>query len=127
MIEVGDYIRTKKGLIAKVCAYQDLKIYDDKGKSAIFYSFDTDKGTIADVEIAKHSKNIINLLEVGDYLNGYLVTDIDKNNQMICLLMPFNEENQSNFNIVWNTKYSIKTILTKEQFKNAEYRIPEKK
>jgi len=55
-IKIGEWVRTKKGLIAKVCAYQDLKIYDNEGKKSIFYSFDTDKGTVADIEIAKHSK-----------------------------------------------------------------------
>ena len=27
--------------------------------------------------IVKHSKNLIDLIEVGDYINGFLVLDID--------------------------------------------------
>ena len=63
-IQIGEYVRSKKGLIAKVCAYQDLTTYDDKNISVTFHSFDTEKCSIADVEIAKHSFNIIDLIEV---------------------------------------------------------------
>lgn len=62
-IQIGEYVRTKKGVIAKVCAYQDLTTYDDKNISATFHSFDTEKGSIADVEIEKHSFNITDLIE----------------------------------------------------------------
>ena len=74
-------------------------------------------------EVIKHSKNIIDLIEVGDYVNGYKVIDKDYEGEMICLLMPFNEENQSIYNIVWNTKYFIKSIVTKEMYKSIEYRL----
>lgn len=56
-------------------------------------------------------------------MNGYLVLDIDSNNVMICLLMPFNEENQSKYNLVWNTKYFIKSIVTREMFNSIKYEV----
>ena len=76
--------------------------------------------------ITKHSPNIIDLIEVNDYVNGYKVIDKDLKNEMICLLMPFNEENQSKYNTVWNTKYFIKSIVTHQQFKSIEYTIHER-
>ena len=54
-IQVGEYARTKKGLIAKLCAYQDLTTYDNNNISVTFHSFDTDKGAIADIEVKNHS------------------------------------------------------------------------
>lgn len=63
-IEIGEYVRTKKELIAKVCAYQDLTTYDDKEISVTFHSFDTDKGTIADIEVSNHNKNIKDLIKI---------------------------------------------------------------
>ncbi len=124
-IEIGEYIRTKNGLIAKVCAYQELIIYDDKGESAKFYSFDTDKGTIADVEIEEHSKNIIDVVEIGGYVNGYKVITLTRLNEKeisICIYKDIEEMKC----IILQDK-DIKTVLTKEQFENAEYRIPEEK
>lgn len=116
-IKIGEYIRTKKGLIAKIYAYQELKIYDDKGENARFYSFDTDKGTVADIEIAKHSKNIIDLIEVEDYINLEHVLDITGEYIRTAKII---------HNKCWLSN-NIESIVTKEQFKNAEYRIPEEK
>ena len=64
-------------------------------------------------------------MEVDDYVNGNLVLDIDVENGMICLLMPFDEENQTNFNVVLNTKNFIKTIVTKERFNSVMYKVEE--
>lgn len=73
--------------------------------------------------IKKHSSNIIGLIEKGDYINGYLVIDTDIKNNMICLLMPFNEDNLSNSNIVWKGLEKGDRIVTKEQFKSIGYVI----
>ena len=123
-IKEGEYIRTKQGYIAKV---------EDIGENIIM----CDSDIYSDYEIApvlvgeqmklitKHSFNIIDLIEANDYVNGNLVLDIDVEDGMICLLMPFDEENQSNFNVVWNTKNFIKTIVTKEQFNSIMYKVVE--
>ena len=87
-IKEGEYIRTKQGYIAKV---------EDIGENIIM----CDSDIYSDYEIApvlvgeqmklitKHSFNIIDLIEVNDYVNGNLVLDIDVEDGMICLLMPF--------------------------------------
>ena len=75
-------------------------------------------------EIIKASHNIIDLIEVGDYVNGYKVVSkgtvsSESNNVYLEILT----KNLKNF---WNNKIfeqEIKTILTKEQFENNCFRI----
>lgn len=119
-IEVNDYVRTKTGNITKVIKVKDTVIWTD---DFIDGHGRYNEGVIEKTDIVKHSKNIIDLIECGDYVNGYKVLDKDFKNEMICLLMPFNEENESKYNIVWNTKYFIKSIVTNEQFSSLEYII----
>ena len=73
-IKVGEYVRTKKGLIRKVTNVINDVIEIDKG----YYDEENEYGDsyfdfLIENEIAKHSPNIIDLIEVGDYVNGYQV------------------------------------------------------
>lgn len=65
------------------------------------------------------SFNIIDLIEVGDYVNGYKVTAIYNPNgdEMYCItiLTPNEYEEFIHYD------KEIKSIVTKEQFKNNEY------
>lgn len=126
-IEVGDYIRTIDGRIGtikhKITVLENDKFARNEYRTSFNVFYYTDKQM---QECGwKIKNNIVDLIEVGDYVNGYKVIDKDLKNEMICLLMPFNEENQSKYNIVWNTKYFIKSIVTKEQFANIEYKVKE--
>lgn len=107
-IEVGDYIRDCDGFIVKVNEIQDYKEDDD-----IWYEENTLKGTWKSMAV-NHSKNIIDLIEVGDYVNGKLIhhTDIGKNYAYVYY---------GNGKTV--TDYQIKSIVTKEQFEAIEYKI----
>lgn len=76
-IEVGEYVRTNKGRIGKVVEIRlgfnkDLQVYQD------IYKLDNGLWTILDY-IVKHSKQLMDLIEVGDYINGYKVINIIKN------------------------------------------------
>ena len=71
--------------------------------------------------VKKHSKNIIDLIEVGDYVNGYIcryITDIDTGEEYLC-----------NFDLNemrWIPLEDIdiwESVVTKEQFAQAEYKI----
>ena len=68
-IKVNDYVRTKKGEIHKVIAIEFKKDPEDWN----YYKYENDMGDF-EMFIAKHSTNIIDLIEVGDYVNGYPVT-----------------------------------------------------
>ena len=119
-IKVGEYVRTKQGYIAK-CVEVD--------EDGDYYTFDEfvqenygDKySSLYEREledIVKHSSNIIDLIEIGDYVNGKLIHNKfgnPKNGEL--MIIYGNGKHFDNKN--------IKTVVTKEQFANAEYRLEE--
>ena len=101
-IKVGEYVRTDKGYIVKI---------DKEKKNLQMLKFlDVEYGNIL-----KHSKNIIDLIEVGDYVNGKYVEKIEqyKSGKSIVALIGIIENED------------IKTIVTKEQFASMEYKVKE--
>ena len=112
-LEEKMYVRTKDGIIDKViidynghCASPNCEC---KHISCAKNYYDEDK-------IVKASYNIIDILEVGDYVNGYKVSYIDINNNILRVEA-----------FCWGTniieREYIKTILTKEQFENNYYEV----
>jgi len=97
-IEVGMMIRDEEGEFAKVIKLNE---FDEDCFDAKYKDFEIEmwKG-----EIKSASNNIIDLVEVGDYVNGYLIEDLKKNG-------------------VWISDRMIKTIVTKEQFKSVEFEV----
>lgn len=117
-MKIGDYVRSSWGTISKIIEYTP---YEDdecfgitlEDETNTFYKhqwqFDNDY---------KVSSNIIDLIEVGDYVNGMQVTRIcfDEDGERIlnlsnCILELMNDD--------------IKSIVTKEMFEEMEYRIGE--
>ena len=131
MIEVGEYVRTNNGLLGRV------NKIELKG-SGIRYAgeFITDtiiqfndgkvyERRVRNKDIVKHSKNIIDLLQEEDYVNGYKVVTIDTdapNNCKECIELDRNNA----YEYQWISKNEIETILTKEQYMKNCYKIPEK-
>lgn len=65
--------------------------------------------------IIKHSKKLIDLIEVGDFVNGYRVISVDydvTNDTTECIELDLNSNYQYNFISI----RQIQTILTKEQY-----------
>lgn len=113
-IEVGEYIRTEDGFLTKYIrdlVFNTIEVEND-GKHHI----------IAMTNIKNHSKNIIDLIEIGDYVNGHLVINIetDKNNKRITIT-----ENKYFDKYYEDGIAKIETIVTKEMFKEMEYRVDE--
>lgn len=112
-MKIGDYIRTKKG-IGKIIKC-----------NSIYFILDTDKDNIAHEqdEIIKSSPNIIDLIEVGDYVNGIKIDEIiEKSDKEICYKYIYaNEE----FDVYTFKKEDIKFIVTKEQFEAMQYKVGE--
>lgn len=112
-IKVGEYIRDKDGIIIKVQGKMgnEYIIKPFKGKMYIL----TEKQLVKD--IVKHSFNIIDLIEVGDYVNGCRVIKIvtseikEHCSYIKCI----------NDNVFKESE--IKSIVTKEQFKSVEYNL----
>lgn len=115
-IEVGDWIRSKDGFIGKV-----QKISYDNMEKSNYYICEKDNVMASNYleNIAKHSKNIIDLIEVGDYVNGKeVIMDLQKSKEwykskddfITCKDYTFEEK-------------EIKEVVTKEQFKSISYKV----
>ena len=115
-IKVGEYVRSLvNGEISKVLEVSNLLEesnikYYKTGKFTGFCSTE-------DYNV-KHSSNIIDLIEVGDYVNGKEVIGKFYEESLKVLIL------DTRLNAKCRSK-DIKTIVTKEQFANAEYRLEE--
>lgn len=112
-IEVGEYLRTKNGIIDQVIIDYNGKCNNSncngKHVSCKINYYDED-------DIVKHSKNIIDLVEVGDYVNGHRVEQVSVETNEVLL-------DHNGFG--WRTlKYGDK-IVTHEQFESIEYKVEE--
>lgn len=103
MIEVGEYVRTNYGRICKV-------INNDYFMPR--YLECENEMLIDRTNIVKYSKNIIDLIEVGDYINGQKVYKITS----ACIYC-VGKAVQNKLTI------NIETILTKEQYERNCYRL----
>lgn len=126
-IKVNEYVRTKKGKIEKIKTVNHYGIVikhnndnDDIQKDINYY---TESGLeINKTDITKHSFNLIDLIEVGDYVNGRLVLQIDYKNKNVCLLIPLTDT-KANTTIMWYGYEDIQSILTYEQYEANCYKI----
>lgn len=114
-IEVGEYVRTEYG-ISKVIENVDKYVKDNQ--ICVDFIGGMYHQVIYKDKIAKHSKNIIDLIEVGDYVNGKCCIDIEEIET---------DDGRRNLNLICiggsilELSNEIKSIVTKEQFKNVEY------
>lgn len=122
-LEVGDYIRTKKGKIAKIISKEDVSSSLHR-KEIVFILDIGDRLAIHSKKVTKSSKNIIDLIEVGDIL---LIKDfVDEACTIFTDVYYIQNENQL-FNIKRdlekNKNMKISKILTKEQFESMAYEV----
>jgi len=115
-MKVGDYVRTPNGVITKIVDIQDeVGQYFANNNCVILNS----KTYVADKNITigenfKHSPNIIDLIEVGDYVNGRIVDDCIYLDKLGLIGLTELEKEDEKF---------IKSIVTKEQFESMEYKL----
>lgn len=76
--------------------------------------------------VVSHSKNIVDLIQTGDFVNGSQVVDIVEDIQTgeLHLEMTYNYTNEEKGDCTIYNK-DIKSILTKEQFENNCYKVVE--
>lgn len=121
MINVGDYVRTKEKSFQKPQIARIVKMKKDIGYKNQYY-IELDHNLLPNYEfhiyeedIEKSSPNIMDLIEVGDYVNGLRV-DAIKNNELL----------NSNSYDGWLCNIDIDekiVIVTKEQFKSIKYEV----
>ena len=110
-IEVGEFARTTDGIIGIIENY-------DNGEYWIRHS-DIDIWKCSEDYIVKHSKNIIDLIEVGDYVNGNEVLD----KYLFNGEKPVLETTGDETNVKCVCEVDIRTILTKELYKANCYTV----
>ena len=104
-LEVGMIARTTKGLLID-----------------IIHDFDSKLCAYKRDEITKASFNIIDLIEVGDYVNGYKVKGFNDIGQIIYSKDAYG----GGYSYVANFKNEdIKSVVTKEQFESNCYKVVE--
>ncbi len=124
MIEVGEYVRTKNGIIDRIKTinrYGTVTKYDDKeDKISIAINYYINSGLeVNKDDIVKHSKNIIDLIELGDYVNGNEVLD----KYLFNGEKPVLETTGDETNAKCVCEGDIRTILTKELYKANCYTV----
>ena len=108
ILQVGEYCRTSDGRIFKVSEVVKF--------GGINYIPKDENKTLIVSAINKHSKNIIDLIEVGDVIIGY--TDVSKYE-----VIGKNGEYIETLEDRYVTINDIKSIVTKEQFENISYKV----
>lgn len=115
-MKVGEYARLNSTLYNTVVILKIMEVYDytilTENDGSIF------QGEYGKDEIINHSYNIIDLIEVGDYVNGRKVFQAGYNFQDDYVLK-MSESDYEDFIY----KKDIKSIVTKEMFENMEYKI----
>lgn len=117
-IKVGEYVRTKEGYLGKLIAInkQDynylvvdtkIEIRHDNYPHTYLY--------LKNENIKNHSKDIIKLIEVGDYVNGMQIDSIDLKERKLFVAFGYDE--------IIIPENEIVTIVTKEQFEKVMYKV----
>lgn len=123
-IEVGEYVRTEEGIIQKCTDVDNSYVYVD---DVLSYNFQGDieipNSYTEKTKIVKHSKNIIDLIEIGDYVNGREVKHIAMFEGFpdYPKLIFVDEKHLIPDDTAENK--DIKSIATKQQFESIEYKI----
>ena len=114
-LEVGQFARLKSGYICKIININYFR--EPSMKYGVEANYLNDIMFIGDDDVVKASYNIIDILEVGDYVNG----------NPVCIIKE-DEHNRKWIYTDSNYKYGyleedIKSILTHEQMEQMAYKV----
>lgn len=115
-LEEGMYVRTKNGMVAKIVSKEDVSGSLHR-KEIVFILDNGNKLALNSKKVIKTSENIIDLIMVGDYVNGLLVT-------RICV----DEETEKKYLNMYGSlseweNEDIKSVVTKELFDSVKYEV----
>lgn len=127
-IQVGEYVRTIDGRIGKIISKKP--VYENDKLDYYLYLTSLNEFFYTEKQIKecgwKIEKKLIELIEEGDYVNGYLVEaiayyeDVD-GNLFNVLGVVFTDDDFAYNKELKNI--NIHSIVTKEQFKSMEYEV----
>lgn len=108
-LEPNMYVRTKDGDIGKIGVIIDGLVFINTNQ---YYS-----------TVSKASNNIIDLIKVGDYVNGYKVTSIQEVEEPYYPKRLLFVEEPPDYVLQCFNNEDIKSIVTKEQFESMSYEV----
>ena len=123
-IKMGEYVRTKYGVIAQVIDVTDTLYWFDKfiSKEGLIPAGYLNKNS---KQIENHSKNIIDLLQEGDIVNKQRVY-YEKQLKKLVLESGNDYDGFETFEDLEKYDNGIETILTKEQYERNCYTVERK-
>ena len=129
-IKVGDYVRTETGHIGKLNKISTYKI-NNKDKTMYLVDFGNITYAISYKDIVKHSPSIIDLIEEGDFVNGFQVMmfddmyDKETDTYEDGLAIPIYDD--AMLDCIEEVRplktVEIKSIVTKEQYEGIKYEV----
>lgn len=133
-IEVGEFVRTYNGIIGTINKIEPIgKGLRYAGEYSSEEIIQINDGRVYERRlkrnnIVKHSKHIIDLIEVGDYVNGYKIvetyTDSKKEDEVWLGVVVSSKMIKEPLQEYFDSEM-IKTILTHEQYKQNCYKVEE--
>ena len=120
-LEVGQFVRLKSGYICKIININDFR--EPNMKYGVEANYLKDVMFIGDDDVVKASYNIIDLIQVGDYVNDYKVVDIIHNNRKLEPSTMVYCEYGNNYIGFYNKE--IKSVITDEQMEQMAYKVEE--
>lgn len=118
--KIGTYIRTYSGIIQQVKTYYTEQMRKEKNIRLVGKQ-DLVNGRFRPIDIKTQDDNVAKLVEVGDYVNGKKVLDIQtmtlKDN--ICPVTLFITDKTNKHNNIYGDQ--IEDIVTKEQFNKKKF------
>ncbi len=115
-IKNGEYVRTSEGYILENTfrGHKGIIEHLENGDRDYIYEFG---------KILKHSKNIIDLIEKDDIVNGYRVIELIRLNSEEISVCVYKNKEYMHCEIL--KEKDIKTILTKERYESNCYEVEE--
>lgn len=112
MVEIGEYVKFENGTIFIVTPWLKTFINEHESRS--------EKDLVEFLGRIKHSKQLIDLIRVGDIVNGYIVKAVYLEGATKYIKLSNSYENGQG---IRTYEEDIKTILTKEQYKANCYKV----
>ena len=120
-LEEGMYVRLDRCQgIAKIDEYDD-DIKRFKLDKVIYDEYVEETFVLDESDIIKASENMIDLIEDGDYVNGYLVTFVYKPDGDKVFRIELERDTLKGHII--SKSEQIKSVVTKEQFESIKYEV----
>lgn len=124
MIKVGDYIRIKNGGIRKIDRISEGREKTVFGKYGLDIPYNN-CNCVAEKKIEAHSEDIIDLIKIGDFVNGKPIEQILEINGTKCVIVNSKECKGSVLDRYLFRNEEILNVVTREEFNFIMYNVEE--